>query len=387
MKIIIEELNNQRIISSDDIHGIREYINGTYPNLDSNEKSKLLAKSIHHILDMHLKEYKDSYKTNIKDTLIKNTLAKNIYDIYKGDIFSTIINMKYKPENTFEFLISWINRNSKIHISESELHDYLLELDKSNSIIIEDKDTNLIKNKDTNLNILRKLLLNLKILLTNPDLNLIKDTKSVKYASIISISFFLIILPFSNGIVNKLKEVTLPNRNAFNESVLNENNLEGNNEYIFIQYENNHIPEFLQYKTIDEENLKEFLTYKNSILIDDPYFSAIVDSSMRFNLNPLVLFAIAGHEQAFVPKNHPNAKTIANNPFNVFESWEKYNTDIVDSSTIAARTVSNLLKNRDEDINPFKWINRKYAQDENWWKGVNSIYYDLYGRAMRAPTN
>ncbi len=45
-----------------------------------------------------------------------------------------------------------------------------------------------------------------------------------------------------------------------------------------------------------------------------------------------------------MPKNNKSAKKIANNPFNVFHSWEEYNSNIRDSSRIAARTVFNLLK-------------------------------------------
>jgi putative ABC transport system permease protein len=138
-----------------------------------------------------------------------------------------------------------------------------------------------------------------------------------------------------------------------------------------------HLPDYFNYKDIDEDKLLEFLNARNSILAQEPYFSAIIRSSKEFNLNPHILFAITGQEQSFVPKNHEDAQKIANNPFNVFHSWKEYNTDIYDSSRIAARTVINLAKDKPTDVDIFDWINTKYASDKSWGNGVKEIFEDL----------
>ena len=140
---------------------------------------------------------------------------------------------------------------------------------------------------------------------------------------------------------------------------------------------NAHLPNYLMYKNVNITSLKEFLKSKNSLLIEEPYFSAILDVSKDFNLNPLVMFAITGQEQSFVPKDDENAYKIANNPFNVFYSWKRYNTSIEDSASIAARTVVNLCKNKPDNIDAFTWINRKYSEDKNWSKAVRSIFNQL----------
>ncbi|MBU3146200.1 hypothetical protein [Clostridium sp. CF012] len=140
---------------------------------------------------------------------------------------------------------------------------------------------------------------------------------------------------------------------------------------------NAHLPNYLMYKNVNITSLKEFLKSKNSLLIEEPYFSAILDVSKDFNLNPLVMFAITGQEQSFVPKDDENAYKIANNPFNVFYSWKRYNTSIEDSASIAARTVVNLCKNKPNNIDAFTWINRKYSEDKNWSKAVRSIFNQL----------
>ncbi|GCD12354.1 hypothetical protein [Clostridium tagluense] len=140
---------------------------------------------------------------------------------------------------------------------------------------------------------------------------------------------------------------------------------------------NAHLPDYLMYKNVNITELKEFLKSKNSLLVYEPYFSAILSVSKDFNLNPLVMFAITGQEQSFVPKDNKNAYKIANNPFNVFFSWKKYNTNIQDAANIAARTIVNLCKNKPNNIEAFTWVNRKYSEDKNWSKAVRSIFNKL----------
>ena len=140
---------------------------------------------------------------------------------------------------------------------------------------------------------------------------------------------------------------------------------------------NPHLHDSFKYKEIDKGSLKKYLSDRNSLLMEEPYFSTIINISEEFNLNPLLLFAITGQEQGFVPKSHFNAEQIANNPFNVFNSWQKYNTNIEDSTKIASRTVVNLSKDRPQNVDPFIWINRKYSEDANWSQGVKNIYFNL----------
>ena len=140
---------------------------------------------------------------------------------------------------------------------------------------------------------------------------------------------------------------------------------------------NAHLPDYLMYRAINVSNLKDFLISRNSVLAEEPYLSTIISVSKDFNLNPLVMFAITGQEQSFVPKTSESAYKIANNPFNVFNSWKKYNTSIEDTSSIAARTIVNLCKNRPDNMDAFTWVNRKYSEDRDWSKAVRSIFKQL----------
>lgn len=138
-----------------------------------------------------------------------------------------------------------------------------------------------------------------------------------------------------------------------------------------------HLPESFQYKVVNEDALKAYLQTRSSLLMAEPYFSSIIDVSKNFNINPILLFAITGQEQGFVPQNEASAAQIANNPFNVFCSWKDYNTDIIDSSEIACRTIISLSKDKPDSVDTLVWINRKYSTDQNWSNGVKTLYDDI----------
>lgn len=136
----------------------------------------------------------------------------------------------------------------------------------------------------------------------------------------------------------------------------------------------NELPAMYQYSDINVQRLQQYLESRNSMLTDEPYFNAIIDAAYSFNIHPALLFAITGQEQGFVDRDNAQASKIVNNPFNVFHSWELYNTTTADSAEIAARTLVNLSKERPADVDAITWINRKYAEDPNWSDGVRSLF-------------
>ncbi len=133
----------------------------------------------------------------------------------------------------------------------------------------------------------------------------------------------------------------------------------------------------LKYEKVDEGKLKNWLDKKNSMLTAEPYFTAIISTSKKYDIHPLLMFAIVGQEQSFVPRTGAAAKKIVNNPFNVYGSWEKYNTNIYDSSSLAADVIIKSSRNRPVYISTIRWINRKYAEDPNWWNGVSDLFNQM----------
>lgn len=142
------------------------------------------------------------------------------------------------------------------------------------------------------------------------------------------------------------------------------------------------LPQELHYVEVNREKLKESLNRRNSLLADEPYFSAIISAGEEYDVNPLLLFAITGQEQSFVPRTDTDARKIANNPFNVKGSWMAYNTNISNAAKIAAGTVVKLSADRPATVNPILWINTRggrggYARHTEWYIGVSKHFAKL----------
>ncbi len=136
----------------------------------------------------------------------------------------------------------------------------------------------------------------------------------------------------------------------------------------------NELPVTHRYRDIDQDKLVLFLESRQSILRKEPYRGAILDTAREFDIHPLLLFAITGQEQGFVNEDHKQAKDIANNPFNVYHSWQEFNTTIEHSAAVASRTIVRLSRDRPAELDPVQWINREYAEDPNWHVGVNKLF-------------
>lgn len=176
----------------------------------------------------------------------------------------------------------------------------------------------------------------------------------------------LIIYPYKNTII-------------YSDRFLHEENPY---KYMNDNPDKNKIPSIYRYRPVNKENLKKWLNEKNSFLAREPYFESIVSACKKYNLNPCLLFAITGKEQGFVPADNPRAVTISNNPFNVFGSWQVYNTNIRNSAEVACETIIKISSDRPENISFLKWLNSKdgtggYAEDENWWIGVDKFFKKL----------
>lgn len=157
----------------------------------------------------------------------------------------------------------------------------------------------------------------------------------------------------------------------------------GDMAMVSLEIDSTHLHESIQYKTIDALALQAFFLRNDNLIGEEPYFSTIIEVAETYGVNPLLLFAITGQEQHFVPKNHEFAEQMINNPFNVYGSWERYNTNIKESTQIAARTILTASEGRIQGTDPVEWINNTYAEDPNWSTGVNLILEHLEAIAGR----
>ncbi|MHC6180544.1 hypothetical protein ACYUJ6_11925 [Clostridium sp. JNZ X4-2] len=363
MEYFVEELKNKKIISKDDIEILKNYINQKYLKVDSKGKAKMLSNTIHHILDTNLKDLPENYRQSIKLDILKTTLFQNKKSIFMYDIFECCMKNEFVKKNFKRELIQWVNNNIENKIKEIDLSTY--EKNTEYIPILKEKPsaktgafpTSIAQNENTSNH-------SLPFGLKSPKKLLAVITASILAVGILGQLIFkspFNIIGFSRNdsihLENFIDRITLQNYK--------------------INFPNVYLPEYLKYQNIDKNKLKSYLSTRNSLLCKEPYFSTIINTSKEFNLNPILLFAITGQEQNFVPANTSDAYKMANNPFNVYHSWQEYNTDIGDSSRIAARTIINLSINKPKENNPFMWIGKKYAEDENWGKGVQSIFEEI----------
>ena len=141
-------------------------------------------------------------------------------------------------------------------------------------------------------------------------------------------------------------------------------------------------PEAIQYKQIKNPGaVIAWLNAKNSMEAGQKYLDIVDAAGKKYSINPLLLLAITGQEQSFVPKDSPYASQIIKNPWNVYGSWQDYAPGYEKAALIAAQTVNRLSADCPAGMNPLHWIDspqnprNRYAEDTNWWKGV-SIFFD-----------
>ncbi len=336
MEDFSQELKVIKIFLKEDIARLRQYINKKFPYYDTKRQAQILIDSLRRILDKHMVGLPQQHQKSIREKLLKEVLLSKADGLFMYDIYEASAALEVDEGFSTE-LCQWVNR----YISSPIEATPKIELAIPANLAAEGVPSSLT------------------VIDAAPEkpLRILVEEKKIRILLMAALILFS-----SAGIYT-----TQLNRQPPQEIVIEEP----------VAYIYTHLPPHFYYKEIDTEKLKAYLNTRNSLLAQEPYFSAILETSREFQLNPLILFAIAGHEQGFVPMEHPSAYEIANNPFNVFNSWQSYNTDITDSSGIAARTIINLLLDRPEEMNPFQWINRKYAEDENWWRGINSIYNRL----------
>ena len=355
MQAILEDLKKADILSTTQIYQLQTTIKTKYPTHSKEERARIFAKNVHQVIDHILSPFSPPHQQDIKKNLLMEVIKKEEFCISVYDVCKTCIDLKLAQGETLNTFTTWLN-----HHYSGKLTPY--EVVSLSDSIISPSVTEEPLSKDVPYVPVKSLRFShwfygLIFML------LISSTSLIGY------HFFLsqeIILPLIQLETSSLETIELP----LSVTVLEKAN---------------HLQKHLQYKEVNKNALQAWLQDRNSLLSEDPYFNQIIATAKDFNINPLLLFAITGQEQGFVPKHHTNALEIASNPFNVYGSWKTYNTSIEDSSRIAARTIINLSKGCPEDADPILWLNQNYAEDPNWYKGVTALLNQLEKVALLEP--
>ncbi len=362
MENIIKDLKGTKVIDKEDVIKFKAYINYKYNSNKSSENAKILSKTINQIISTKLINLPEELKASIIFKIIKNTFASSKTVITLYDVFDVCIKDENVRKNFIDNLTNWLDKHLSIEVTIDEIDSYIFSLENE-----KEADENQIKYEEINTVLLNKSSKNEEFcsLITQS-----KVIRNKKYFGIVAVFPIFIILFIVMNINLHMK--TKGNKIVYNQ-VINNKNVASKMKIS----SNSNLPQYMRYKNIEVDKLKNFLTSRNSLLCDEPYFSTIIANAKKFNINPILLFSITGQEENFVPKNLDNAAKIANNPFNVFHSWKEYNTNIEDSSAIAARTINNISINMPSNADPFSWIGSKYAEDKSWASGVKQIFKQL----------
>lgn len=393
---VIEELKKIPILHQADFSKIKDQL--AHRSIPMEQRPVALARIVHQVLDNHLVAFPKQYRQQIKHRLLQQGITQGRFSFAADDVFISSLLIDYREERYFTLLTEWVNERQAHQLTKEQVQTTAQEMQKhvadpwtvdfaTLSLPLTDTPAAASSNFHFDFNHLLKLILNIRlnpIIKLIPNIKLITNIKlipNIKLITKIGLITNIRLIPSHSVAVLSLSilaviiavNLTTP----ATETAARATDLARPK----VQYQQAqtlpNLPTNLLYKQVHTQRLQTYLTKKNSLLAQEPYFSSILKVSEEFNLNPLLLFAITGQEQGFVPRSHAQAQKIANNPYNVFHSWQEYNTDIIDSSQIAARTVINISKNRPKNTDPFLWINGKYAEDANWWKGVKNFYQNL----------
>ncbi len=412
---VVRNLKTKEILSNSDLAELRQYISEKYSDYSQEQHAIALASAIKTVIDNNLAQFNEGYRKTIREAVLKKTTYKSVFSIDAEELFTSCLILK-KADNEFIFsLTSWLNDVQDIKVSTYTVGDFIEKTMSFSEDIIQynleavickiNEAANAILNYEEKtrgkfyaaykdkiienaLKIMRELGIYIKgaiELLGGVRLKGIKLNSRLLISISLSIACIVLFSFYSRGTAAASSQM-LQNEAAFKEML--------STDYMLNQYLNrdSNVTEYLydieeelnielRYKSVDAELLKVWLEGKDSILSESPYFEAIIDTAKEFDIDPLFMFAITGQEQSFVPRSNKYAKKIANNPFNVYGSWRDYNTDIFDSAAIAARTIINLGKKRPFYRDPIEWINRKYAEDKEWWVKVRIIFNSLQNAA------
>jgi len=353
------------LLSPTDITTIRRYVHTKFAPLPDGKRAEIVADAIRRALRQRLPDVPEELKQRMVDQLISRCLVRENRDVLAEDVFDIAAEIGEEgagePERWLEPIIAWANERAPGRWSDEQLAS---RLNRGRSMASAARKTypqqtgdELIRSGDR---------------AAKPAAFAARAARFVRPKPMLAALLGIAVLSGSAAWIAGSREVrTEPEANvapAVPPPV----------ELPRPQRDAG-MPDRLRYAEIDVAALIAYLNSRDSLLAEEPYFGAIMASAKENDIHPHLLFAITGQEQGFVPRTGKEAPKIANNPFNVGHSWMDYNTDIEDSSGIAARLIAKLGKSRPEGHDPFEWFNRTYAEDPLWSVGVRKIFDKLNG--------
>lgn len=346
------------VLSGEEIVRLKQYIDQKHQGLHPQQRASILADAVHRSIEVRLPSFPAMVKKQIRSELLMNN--RESLNIEVDDVLQQCMSLDLNREDLLLPLTAWACSKSSIPIQEEAVRQTLLKWSQQPMPTVGIQAL--------------EMDLDLDPIDSSSQLELAATCESVVSSQVkgwINRRIYIAGAVFT-GVIILLILIIAQQSSAPVSDILQPPIIQ-----VAEPLPTGGVPMELRYVPVDTKRLQKYLRGKNSILAEEPYMSAIIKASKQYNIHPLLLFAITGQEQGFVPKNHKEVEEIANNPFNVFGSWESYNTTIESSAAIAAKTVSNISNRRPIDSHPIQWLNKTYAEDPNWWKGVTWFFNQM----------
>ncbi|MGE5677665.1 MAG: hypothetical protein ACM3ZR_06360 [Pseudomonadota bacterium] len=394
MREIAESLRSQVFVSGENVDAIRRYIRSKNPGCSEAELSVVFADALHRIIDSRICQFEERHRKRIKTDLLNLAVRKSEFTIDGSEVLSCCLALKLHDISYIQSLTGWLNQNQPVPVTLEQVDKLVTRVEKLEAEFIESNLEEIVGEigtidgriesieQDEAVSDAAKIWPSLSGMLER--LNFLKPVVPATLAMVlIAVVVFQSLAGYDRVISLKYREQgsyadissdQVDRYLSLESRILGKlDGIPGEKQLVLLDG----LHGDLRYEAVDEGRLRTWLRGKNSMLAEEPYFSAIIDTSRKYGIHPALMFAIVGQEQGFVPKASTAAERMANNPFNVYGSWEKYNTDIYDSSRLAAGTIIEASRNRPAYMNAIKWINRRYAEDPNWWNGVSLIFAQI----------
>lgn len=377
MELILDNLKQHTIISSQYVQTLQQTLKKEHPDLTSFQRAQLFAQTLHRILDDALAPFDSHLQKHLKYTLLKQTLHKDGFSINAFDVFNAYAQLDKTETDSMNQLVTWINYYQQHPLTlekVSALATSFKQKTESQNLVATSIDIDSIDRSQSTISDCSNSFLEIftysTTFFTDRRIYVLLNLLLFMVIGLSSLYVSIRIREDRQTSISRLTDIDIQLPISLDLAI-----------------SANYMQPSLQYQDFDKKALQAWLDQRNSLLATEPYFSTIIETAEAFNINPLLLFSITGQEQNFVPKNHNRATEIANNPFNLFGSWEAYNTSIKESSRIVSRTLINLGKDCPEDEDQIKWINKAYAADPNWHLGVTYFFNELQAATTLSDTS
>ncbi|WP_166241049.1 glucosaminidase domain-containing protein [Paenibacillus turpanensis] len=367
------------VLSGEEILRLKQYIEHKHQNSEPRRKALILADAVHRTVESRLPGFPDTVKKQIRHRLLEN--HKSVMAIRVDDVFRECLTLNLEQEELLTPFIAWTCSKFPSSLHEEEVRRVIMN--EFHGIAAEGTQAQL-----DGIGALEQALAEALPKLARTENEPQEAAHPLKQTLLGSLTSYRPGMYIMGAALLLLLALLLMPPSAHQSTIPESVAVKTADPAIYAAEKSDAlggISNHIRYTAVDKSKLQLYLANKKSALAEEPYISAIIQAAEKHDLHPLLLFAITGQEQGFVPSGHKQAKQIANNPFNVFGSWERYSTTIEDSAHIAAKLIVKLSKDRPAGSDPIQWINHTYAEDPNWWKGVTWLFEDMKREVQHQP--